>query len=323
MKKNIIIFSGEPESINAEIIYKSWRKLNKNLKKRVYIISNFDLLKKQFKNLKYNIKLKKLDKNISLEDYQNENVLKIINVNLKFKKISSIGKKELDNYIIRCLNLTHKYALKENVRGVINCPINKNHIKNFSGATEFFAKKCSVKRNSEVMLIKSKNYAVSPITTHIEIKNVSKNIKLKFIINKVKTIFNWYRKNLRKKPKLAILGLNPHNAELRKNSEEARIIIPSINNLRKKNINLDGPFSADTFFIKNFKNYDVVIGMFHDQVITPFKTLFKFDAINITLGLKYLRVSPDHGTAKDIVGKNKASPESLLNCINFINNYKK
>ena len=141
------------------------------------------------------------------------------------------------------------------------------------------------------MLIKSKNYAVSPITTHIEIKNVSKNIKLKFIINKVKTIFNWYRKNLRKKPKLAILGLNPHNAELRKNSEEARIIIPSINNLRKKNINLDGPFSADTFFIKNFKNYDVVIGMFHDQVITPFK-LFKFDAINITLGLKYLRVSP-------------------------------
>ena len=113
---------------------------------------------------------------------------------MKFKKISSIGKKELDNYIIRCLNLTHKYALKENVRGVINCPINKNHIKNFSGATEFFAKKCSVKRNSEVMLIKSKNYAVSPITTHIEIKNVSKNIKLKFIINKVKTIFNWYRK---------------------------------------------------------------------------------------------------------------------------------
>ena len=87
---------------------------------------------------------------------------------------------------------------------------------------------------------------------------------------------------------MAILGLNPHNAELRKNSEEARIIIPSINNLRKKNINLDGPFSADTFFIKNFKNYDVVIGMFHDQVITPFKTLFKFDAINITLGLKYL-----------------------------------
>ena len=71
----------------------------------------------------------------------------------------------------------------------------------------------------------------------------------------------------------------------------------------------------------NYKNYDVLIGMFHDQIITPFKTIYKFDAINVTLGLKYLRVSPDHGTAKNLIKKNKADPTSLLKCIQFINKF--
>ena len=94
-----------------------------------------------------------------------------------------------------------------------------------------------------------------------------------------------------------MLGLNPHNAELRKYSEEKKIIIPSIFKL-KKGIKINGPLVSDTIFINEYKKYDIIIGMFHDQVLAPFKTLFKFDAINITLGLKYLRVSPDHGIAK-------------------------
>ena len=76
---------------------------------------------------------------------------------------------------------------------------------------------------------------------------------------------------------------------------------------------------ADTLFIKDFKNYDVIVGMFHDQVLTPFKSIFKYNAINITLGLNYLRVSPDHGVAVDLIGKNKANPQSLIECINFLN----
>ena len=84
-----------------------------------------------------------------------------------------------------------------------------------------------------------------------------------------------------------------------------------------------GPFAADSLFMNNFKKYDVIVGMYHDQVITPFKTLYKFNAINVTLGLKYLRVSPDHGTASDLIGKKKANPKSLIDCINFINKYGK
>ena len=82
---------------------------------------------------------------------------------------------------------------------------------------------------------------------------------------------------------------------------------------------MEGPLSVDTLFINNYKKYDVIVGMYHDQVLTPFKSLFQFDAINITLGLDYLRVSPDHGPAKDIINKNTANHLSLLSCVKFIN----
>ena len=100
------------------------------------------------------------------------------------------------------------------------------------------------------------------------------------------------------------------------------MIIPSITKLKKLGLKVKGPLVSDTVFIKDYKKYDVIIGMFHDQVLAPFKALFKFNAINITLGLKYLRISPDHGTALDLVGKNKADPTSLLKCISYVSKCK-
>ena len=95
---------------------------------------------------------------------------------------------------------------------------------------------------------------------------------------------------------------------------------PAIIYLKKKKINISGPYSSDTIFMKkNRKNFDVIVGMYHDQVLAPFKTLYEFDAINITLGLKYIRVSPDHGTASDLIGKNIATPQSLISAIKFLN----
>ena len=171
------------------------------------------------------------------------------------------------------------------------------------------------------MLIKDKNFSVSPITTHLELKKVSKNIKTSVIVNKVKMIDLWYRKKLKKKPKIALLGLNPHNSELRSLSEERKFIIPAIFKLKKNKINVNGPFVADTIFINDYKDYDVVVGMYHDQVLAPFKSMFKFNSINITIGLKYQRVSPDHGTAINLIGKNKADCNSLVNCIKFISKF--
>ena len=91
---------------------------------------------------------------------------------------------------------------------------------------------------------------------------------------------------------------------MRKNSEEIRIILPAVKKLKKNGLNVYGPLVADTVFINDYIKYDIILGMYHDQVLTPFKTIFKFDAINLTLGLKYLRLSPDHGVASNIIKKN-------------------
>ena len=320
MTKKIILITGDPNSINSEIVFKCWKKLSKQVRKKIYFVSNYNLLKAQFKILNYKIKLKNV-KNV--RDNIKTNKLKVLNIDLNYKNPFKVSQNEASKFIIKSLNFSHKLGLEKDILGIINCPINKNLLNKKMGVTEYLANKCNVKDNTEVMLIRNKSLAVAPITTHLDIKQVSKKIEILTIIKKVKTINDWFKKMFNKKPKIAILGLNPHNAELRINSEERKIIIPAIKKLKKFNIKLTGPHVSDTFFINEYKTVDVVVGMFHDQVITPFKTIFKFDAINITLGLKYLRVSPDHGVATNLIRKKKADSTSLFKCINFINKFGK
>ncbi len=321
MRKKIIIVSGDPNSINSEIIFKNWKKFSSRLKKKIYFISNYKLLKVQFRKLKYNIKIKLVN---NIYEAENDNEIKIINIDLKFKDPFKVSKKDASLFVLNSLNLAHKLALNKGVSGIINCPISKILLnKDKFGVTELLASKCNIKNNCEAMLIRNKKLSVCPISTHIDIKDVSKKIKSSLIINKVKTIDNWFNKLFKRKPAIGVLGLNPHNAELRANSEEKKIILPALLKMRKMKINVKGPLIADTIFIQDYKNYDVIVGMYHDQVLAPFKSLFKFNAINITLGLKYLRVSPDHGVANNIIGKNKANPTSLFECVKYIDKYVK
>ena len=319
MKKKIIIIAGDPNSINSEIISKIWKAINLSVKKKIYLIANFNLINKQFKRLKSKtpiIKVKQIKENSLTKK------LKIIDVPLNFKNPFKVSLKNSKKYIIECFNLAHKLAEDNEVGGLINCPINKKllHKSKKIGVTEFLASKCKINNGSEVMLIHNKKLSVAPLTTHINIKNVSKKININLIIKKMTTLRKDFKKLFNKSPKIGVLGLNPHNAELAGNSEEIKIINPAISRLKKKGFYIKGPLSADTLFINNYKKYDVIVGMYHDQVLAPFKSLFHFDAINITLGLNYLRVSPDHGPAKDIIKKNKANPLSLLKCVKFINN---
>ena len=317
--KKIILIGGDPNSINSEIILKSWRKISNTLKKKIYLVSNYNLIKDQSKKLKFSIKVCKVK---NLEDKNNSDSLKIIDINLKYLRPFNVPIKEASKFVKKSLIIGHHLALNKNVLGLINCPIDKTLLRrNNMGVTEFLASKCNIKNNSEVMLIWNKKFSVSPITTHIDLKDVSKNLKSKIILNKINTINDSFKRIFKKRPKIGILGLNPHNAEMKKNSEEKKLIVPSVLKLKKKGIKIKGPLVSDTLFINDFKSYDVIVGMYHDQVLTPFKTIFKFDAINITLGLNYLRVSPDHGVAKDLILKNKANPKSLIECIKFINKF--
>ena len=321
MKEKILIISGDPNSINSEIIFKSWKKVKNSIKKKIYVISNLNLLQNQFKRLKYRIQLTKVN---SVDENIKSNKLKIIDIDLKFKKPFDVSQKLSSNFVIDCLNYGHWLANNKKIKGIINCAIDKKLLnKKKIGVTEYLASKCKIKDNSEAMLICNDKFAVCPLTTHLDIKDIPKKINQKLIISKIRTIDLNYKKLFKKKPKIGILGLNPHNAELRNESEEKKIIIPSIRKLRKLQINAIGPLVADTVFINDYKKFDIIVGMFHDQVLAPFKTIYKFDAINMTLGLNYLRVSPDHGTAKELIGKNKADPISLIKCINFINKFGK
>ena len=150
------------------------------------------------------------------------------------------------------------------------------------------------------------------------LKNVSKKITKKLLKEKILIVNNFFEKFLLFKPRIGIVGLNPHCESVSNYNEDTKIILPVVNSLKKKFF-LKGPIPSDTIFLKeNRKNFDVIIGMYHDQVLTPMKTLFEYDAINITLGLPFLRVTPDHGPNEIMVGKNKSNPKSLIKAISFL-----
>jgi len=318
MKNLICIISGEPNSINSEIIEKVLKIKKKFNRQNFFIIGNYKLIKKQFELLKSRIKLKKITK-IENNDFKKNNL--ILDVPLIFKNPFKVSKKNKRPYLINCFKVAIDLAKKNKIAGFINCPINKFETFGLKtmGITEFLAKREKV-FGKEAMLIYNKSLSVSPITTHIKIKNVAKKINKKIIINKSLTINNFFKKQFNFKPKIGLLGLNPHNFEFRKGSEELKTIIPAIKILKKNKIFINGPISGDTAFSNQSKTkYDVIIGMYHDQVLSPFKALYNFNAINVTLGLPYIRVSPDHGTGEDIIKKNLANPESLIQCIKFFN----
>ena len=171
------------------------------------------------------------------------------------------------------------------------------------------------------MLIYNKKLSVCPITTHLPLKLVTKEINKKNIMQKVILINDFYKKKFGFKPKIAILGLIPHCESVHKFNEDDIIIRPTINHLKKR-FNVFGPFSADTIFLKNNrKNFNVIIGMYHDQVLAPYKALYEYDAINITLGLPFDRISPDHGPNERMLGMNISNPLSLIKAIQFLDKH--
>ena len=313
MNNLIAIIAGEPNSINSEIMAKALRKKND---KNILIIGNYSIFKKQIINLGFNLPVVKINK---IEDIKGKNKNFILDVPLKFKSMFNIDPAEVKSYIFKCFDLAHNLSIKKKIKGFINAPIDKKIFNNkYLGVTEYLSEKnkCG---NKEVMLIHNKELSVVPLTTHIDIRQVSSKINFNLIKKKICTLDKFYLKLFKKRPKIAILGLNPHNSENKIQSIENKIISPAVVKLKKLKINIKGPFPADTAFNKkNIAFYDVIVGMYHDQVLGPFKALYGYDAINLTLGLKYLRLSPDHGIARDIVGQGKANAQSLISAINFI-----
>ena len=314
----IIIAAGEPNSIFLEIFFKSIEK--KKFKSPLIIISSKKLLLEQMKKLGFNYEINTIDKNFKEFKRLNNKKINLINVNYEFNKCFDKISDNSNSYINETFNIALYILNKNKFSKFINGPISKKHFlkgKNL-GITEYLAEKTK-KKNKVAMLIFNKKLSISPITTHLALKDVHKHISKQKIYTHIKLITEFYKKNFKKNPKIAITGLNPHCESNFRNCEESAIIIPAIKNLKKKKFNIEGPFPADTIFMKNnLKKFDLIVGMYHDQVLTPMKALFGFDAINITLGLPFVRVSPDHGPNSSMLGKNLSDPKSLIEALKFL-----
>ena len=313
----IILVSGEPNSIFLELFFKtiSLRKY----KRPLILICSFKLLKLQMDKLNFKKKVKIIDFLYLEKKHLNNNCINLIDIKynqqIPFKKISQSSK----IYIEECFSLAFKILKSGISNKLINGPISKKYFldKKFLGVTEYISKKNLI--NNYAMLIFNRKLSVCPITTHLPIKLVAKKINKNLIYNKVKLIDNFYKSHLNFKPRIAVTGLNPHCESNFVFNEDDVIIKPTIKILKKQGFNISGPYPADTIFLKeNRKMFDVVVGMYHDQVLGPLKTLYEYDAINITLGLPFVRISPDHGPNEKMIGKNLSNPLSLMKAISFL-----
>ena len=302
----ILIIPGEKKSIFFEIFFKS-------LKSRFFLsplilICDKKNLDRETKRYKFNKSIEqiKLDK-IYFKRFT-KNKIYLIDINHK----------NSDNYVQNCFKIAFKLIKKGFTNKMVNGPINKTKTlnKKYLGVTEYVAK--NFNQSKFAMLIYNKKLSVCPVTTHLPLKLVAKKITKRKIREKIVIINDFYKKFLGFKPRIAVIGLNPHCESVLEFNEDIKIIHPVIRSLKNK-INVKGPFPADTIFLKNNrKKFDIIIGMYHDQVLTPIKTIFEYDAINITIGLPFLRVTPDHGPNEKMIGKNISNPISLIRSLEFL-----
>lgn len=224
------------------------------------------------------------------------------------------------NYALLSLQEAVKALQQSEINGLVTSPIHKKNIQspafNYSGHTPYL--KDIFKAEDVVMLMTAKNMRVALVTEHLPISQVAEHITVNNILSKLRILNGCLREDFGiEKPKIAVLGLNPHAGdEGLIGSEEQTIIIPAIKEAKRRQALVFGPYSADAFFARGqHEKFDAVLAMYHDQGLIPFKSLAFGEGVNYTAGLPAVRTSPDHGTAFDISGKGIASHLSFLEAI--------
>ncbi len=314
--KPIIIVAGEPNSIFLEIFFKAIKR--KTYKSPLILICCKKILSNQMKKCKFKKKLNILEPHMLNKYKFNNNSINLIDIEFQ-KTNKNFNISSANKYMTRCFNLALRLIKEKFSNKLINGPINKKSFlnKKFLGVTEYISEKFKNKKTG--MLIYNERLSVCPLTTHLPLKLVSKRIDKKLIEDKIRLINKFYRKYFKYNPKIAVTGMNPHCESILEFNEDDKIVNKAINSQKKRGINVKGPFPADTVFLKkNREKFNIILGMYHDQVLTPIKTLFEFDAINITMGLPFLRVTPDHGPNQKMIGKNMSNPISLIKALNFL-----
>jgi len=233
-------------------------------------------------------------------------------------------------YAVKSLQAAADALKNGHIQGLVTAPIHKKNVQspefNYTGHTPFL--KDVAGAGDVLMILYADNLRVALVTEHLPIKTVAQSISKEAILSKLNLFYNSLRKDFGiDKPRIAVLGLNPHAGdEGLIGEEEENVIRPAIRQA-KQNAMVFGPYSADAFFARrSYTQFDGVLAMYHDQGLIPFKAIAVGEGVNYTAGLPFVRTSPDHGTAFDIAGKNKADATSFMSavfeCIDIINRRK-
>ena len=317
-KINVGITIGDPNGIGIEIILKSLTNFSLFHECNFIIYASTGLIEKQKQHFQIDTPpLKKIDSEEDLSD--NQINIKEVFSNSQFNFGES--DKELSALGILSLKEATKAIKDKKIDVLVTAPINKDlsfsESFKYTGHTDFLK---NYFRISPLMLMISKELKIALLTDHIPIKDVSNAINQDIVEQKIKALETSLINDFQiKKPKIAVLAVNPHagdNGVI--GNEDQSIITPAINSFKGTTSSINGPFSADTFFVnENYKKYDGIIASYHDQGLIPFKTISFGKGVNFTAGLPFVRTSPDHGTGFDIAGKGIADHTSFTNAINL------
>jgi len=315
-KINVGITIGDPNGIGIEIILKSLSNFSLFHECNFIIYASTGLIEKQKQHFQIDTpSLKKIDNEEDLSDTQ-INVKEVFS-NSQFNFGSS--DKELSAFGIVSLKEATKDIKDNKIDILVTAPINKDlsYSKSFkyTGHTDFFKHYFNT---NPLMLMISEELKIALLTDHIPIKDLSDALNKDLVKQKIKLLETCLLNDFKiKKPKIAVLAINPHAGDNGLiGNEDQSIITPAINSFKATASSINGPFSADTFFVnENYKKYDGVIASYHDQGLIPFKTISFGKGVNFTAGLPVVRTSPDHGTGFDIAGKGIADHTSFTNAI--------
>jgi len=306
--KKIAITTGDPAGIGPEVVIKA---LKKNKFQHTIIVYGAFSEKVTIPELR---KIKSID-----EIDSTVKSLYWIPISKENSFVPAKPSKESGIAAYESLQRSCTDALAGKINALVTAPVSKHFIQlshpDFIGHTEFFAQRSSTK--DVVMSFFSDKITVGLLTTHCGLSQVSSFLTEEMILTKVEIINNALERYFKiSKPTLALLGLNPHAGEEGAfGHEEQQVMIPAVDELKKKGIDINGPYPADTFFARNYEKFDMIISAYHDQALIPFKMLSFDVGVNVTLGLPFIRTSVDHGTAFDIAGKGIASDNSLKHAV--------
>ena len=313
INKPIFVSLGDPSGIGPEVFIKAIndQKLRQHLSK-IILVSSPKVIEGAISALDVKQKINPIsDVNEAQPDSVNL-------INIDGCQDFVLGKPTFNNssFIIECLSTAADLALK-NSSSIVTGPLNKSiiqkHIQNFTGHTEFLKKKFNA--NEVLMYMTNGDLHLGITTTHVPLRVVPNVISRDLIKNKYKLLHHGLIDIFKlANPKIAVLGINPHAGEFGTiGDEEQNVIMPAIDELQHEGYDANGPISADTVFTQT--KYDAVLSMYHDQALPVLKAIDFYKTVNITLGLPFLRVSVDHGTAEDIAKSYSANYESMMEAL--------